>query len=103
MPRWHYVAAQNEFVENKPKRVDMGEQTVLVFLIDGDFFAIENKCTHQQKPLDTGTVCAHEIACPFHGARFDIKSGQTLGPPAFENLKTFETKVENEKVYVRGP
>jgi nitrite reductase/ring-hydroxylating ferredoxin subunit len=45
---------------------------------------LENACTHEEGPLSEGEVLGHEVTCPWHGAKFDIRTGEVLGPPAYE-------------------
>ena len=70
------------------------DKAIAIFCIDGDFYAIEDSCPHQALPISEGAVDGHEIECPFHGARFCLKSGEVTAPPACSNLTTFQTRVQ---------
>lgn len=75
---------------------------IAVFNIEGEFYAIEDSCTHQGLPLSDGFIEEDDkIICPFHGAKFCIKSGKALSPPAYINLKTFDTRLVADIVQVR--
>jgi 3-phenylpropionate/trans-cinnamate dioxygenase ferredoxin subunit len=74
---------------------------IALFQIDGEFYAIEDLCTHQALPLSDGPLNGDVITCPYHGAQFCIKSGEVMSPPAFEDLPTFEVRVVGEMVQVK--
>ena len=71
------------------------------FNLDGDFYAIEDICTHDGGELTGGIIEGHEIECPRHGARFDIRTGAVLCPPAYEPTAKFPVRVEDGIVYTR--
>ena len=68
----------------------------------GRFFAIEDVCTHDGAALTGGEIEGTEIVCPRHGARFCLKTGDALTPPAYEPVRVFETKIESGRVWVRA-
>ncbi len=70
------------------------DKAIAIFLIDNDFYAIEDSCPHQALPISEGPIDGSEIECPFHGARFCLKSGEVTAPPACSNLTTFQTRVQ---------
>lgn len=53
-----------------------------LFNVDGTFFALDNTYTHRGGPLAEGEISGHEVTCPWHGARFDVRTGEVVGPPA---------------------
>ena len=79
----------------------MDGRAIALFNVQGSFCAIDDVCTHDGGPLAEGELQGSEIACPRHGARFDIRTGAALCMPAFEPVKTHEVKVENGVVFVR--
>jgi 3-phenylpropionate/trans-cinnamate dioxygenase ferredoxin component len=74
---------------------------IAVFNVDGEFFALEDVCTHDGAELTGGKIEGCEVICPRHGSRFCIKTGQALTPPAYEPTAVFPVKVENDVVYAR--
>jgi len=82
---------------------DFAEETVVVFNVGGEFFCIADRCTHDDGPLEDGELDDHEIECPRHGARFDIRTGKALSLPATSPVPTFAVKVENGDIYVESP
>jgi 3-phenylpropionate/trans-cinnamate dioxygenase ferredoxin component len=86
----------------KPFNVD-GARVIVAHLADG-YYAVENRCSHANSPLITSKIHrGDQIACPIHGARFDLKTGAAKSPPAFTGLMTFPVRVENGQIEVAVP
>jgi 3-phenylpropionate/trans-cinnamate dioxygenase ferredoxin subunit len=81
--------------------VEVGEELVALFHVGGKFYAIDDVCTHDGGPLADGTLADHTIACPRHGAKFDIRTGAALTMPATKPTRAHEVKVEGDQVLVR--
>ena len=81
--------------------MDVDGAQVAVFNLDGEYFAIEDVCTHDAGQLTGGTVEGDQIVCPRHGARFCIRTGEALCAPAYEAIATFRVRTENGEVQVR--
>jgi 3-phenylpropionate/trans-cinnamate dioxygenase ferredoxin subunit len=80
-----------------------GRRLVLAHLSDG-YYAIENRCSHAGSPLAADRLYhGRQIACPVHGARFDIKTGAAKSPPAFRAIATFATRIVDGRVEVALP
>ena len=101
MTDWVDVAPQDEFAPGDWRPVDLDGTPVAVFNLDGAYFAIEDLCTHDGGILTGGAREGEEIVCPRHGARFSIKTGKVLAPPAYEDVTTFPVRVEAGMVQVR--
>ena len=71
--------------------------------VDGDFYAIDDVCTHDGGPLDQGEVFDDQIECPRHGARFDVRTGRALTLPAYLPVDTFDVRVEDGLVKLVVP
>ncbi len=78
--------------------VEIKEKNILVTKLNGEFYAVENNCTHENLPLNGGEVHNGQIQCPHHGARFDVKTGKATQFPAVMELKTYKVKIENDNV-----
>jgi 3-phenylpropionate/trans-cinnamate dioxygenase ferredoxin subunit len=98
-----FVAAARtaEVVEGKPKAVEIGDKSIALCNVGGEFYAIENVCTHDDGILVGGDIEGASIECPRHGAKFDVRTGEVLSMPAVYPVKTFETKVEDDTIYVK--
>lgn len=82
---------------------DFEDITVVVFNVDGEFFCIEDVCTHDGGPLGDGNLLDHCIECPRHGALFDIRDGSVVSMPAVVPVPAYKVKVEGEDVWVEEP
>ena len=82
--------------------VEVDGTFVAVFNIDGEFLAIEDVCTHDGGGLSGGAVEGDQVVCPRHGARFCLRDGRALTPPAYESVRTYVTRVREGRVEVLG-
>jgi 3-phenylpropionate/trans-cinnamate dioxygenase ferredoxin subunit len=83
--------------------VEIGERLVVLIHAAGHYYALDDICTHDGGPLSEGPIDpeAQTIACPRHGAKFDIKTGAALTMPATRPTRSHEVKVEGDQVFVR--
>lgn len=83
--------------------VEVDDQLIVLFRVDGKFFALDDVCTHDGGPLSEGEldVAACTIACPRHGAKFDIKTGAAVTMPATQATVKHEVKVVGDEVFVK--
>ena len=72
------VATVDEIPPGERLIVEIGRRWVAIFNLDGNFHAIEDRCTHDDGPLAEGEVVGCQVICPRHGARFDIRDGKVL-------------------------
>src|SRR3979409_1816101 len=101
MSDWVTVARVGELAAGQGRRVDVDGAPIVVFNLDGQYYAIEDVCTHDGGQLTGGIIEGAEIVCPRHGARFCIRTGDALSPPAYEPTATFPVRVENGEIQVR--
>jgi len=101
MSDWIDVAAAEDLPPGDRKVVDVDGVMVAVFNLDGELHAIEDICTHDGGELASGTIEGDAIICPRHGARFSIRTGEVLAPPAYEPVAVFAVRIENGRVQVR--
>lgn len=101
MSDFHFVAKVDEIQENEIKLVEIDEELVLIIKVDGQFFCIDDVCTHDGGTLCDGTLHGHEIACPRHGARFDVRNGNATRMPATQPTGAHEVKIEDGQVFVK--
>jgi 3-phenylpropionate/trans-cinnamate dioxygenase ferredoxin component len=73
---------------------------IAVCNVDGQFYAIEDVCTHDGGPLDQGQLEGDEIECPRHGARFCVRDGRATLMPAVMPVRTFPIKIDGQRVLV---
>ena len=97
---WHTVCAEADLPAGSCQRGDAGGEDVLVVNVDGELHAIGNICSHDYAELSDGELEGCEITCPLHQARFDVRTGEALCPPAYEPVTVFAVRVENGNVQV---
>jgi 3-phenylpropionate/trans-cinnamate dioxygenase ferredoxin subunit len=78
-----------ELGPGKMKAVQHAGLSILVCNVDGEFYALENECSHAAVPLDEGTLRGCELECDFHGALFDVRNGEALAMPATVAVRSF--------------
>lgn len=101
MPNWINVAKVSEFTPNSKRFITTEDNiSILICNIDGEFFAIENICTHDGGALSDGNLENDEIVCPRHGAHFCVRDGAVKSPPAYEDVPTFNTRIVGDMVQV---
>lgn len=84
---------------NEPVRVE-GEEPIAVFNVDGELFAVSDTCTHAEASLSEGFVDGAVVECPFHFARFCLRTGRALSLPATQALRTYAVVVRDGIVWV---
>ena len=97
---FYEIAAVDDLPNGERLFVEIGENYLVVFNIAGQFFAIEDLCSHDDGPLGDGDVAGYEIACPRHGARFDLRTGKALTFPAVEDIPAYPVKIVDNKIQV---
>ena len=83
--------------------VELDEIFLVVFNIGGMFFAIDDICSHDDGPLGDGELDGYQIACPRHGARFEVRTGQALTLPAVEDISAYPIRINEGKLLVGLP
>ena len=98
-----YVSDISDIEVGHSISVNVEGKKILICNTDEGFFAVEDMCTHALIPLCGGLIQGTLISCPLHGAVFDLKTGEVMAPPAFEDLKTFNLKIEGTSISVQNP
>ena len=94
------VADAESFTDGQILTLALGDTPLLVCRSGEEFFAIENRCTHQDTPLAGGRIRRGFIACPLHGVMFDLRTGIPRGELTKTAVRTFEVEITDGKVYV---
>ena len=95
------VARLDQIPEPGKRLFEVDDRLVVLFRVEAHVYCLEDLCTHDGGPLGEGELDGHSIACPRHGAKFDIRTGQVLTMPATESTLSHETKVQDGEVFVR--
>jgi 3-phenylpropionate/trans-cinnamate dioxygenase ferredoxin subunit len=105
---WVDLGAAHEVLETERLSVEIDDVPLLIVRCGAELYAVENRCTHDGETLcadeiDTCEIDACEVVCPRHGARFCLRSGAALTPPAYEQLRTFRVRIADGRVLVERP
>ena len=98
---WVEVGTRSELLPGEFKVVWDGDTAIAVFNIDGDLYAVEDICTHDGGELAGGEIHGHEVECPRHGARFDVRTGAVMCPPAYEPIASFPVHEVDGQIWTR--
>ena len=101
MPNWIRVCSTAELLPGEMTVVWDGDTAILVCNVDGELYALEDRCSHQDFELSAGELVGNEITCTLHGARFDVRSGNALCAPAYSPARPLPVKVEDGVIYTR--
>lgn len=101
MTDWIDVCAANTLADNENIIVDVDGTEVAIFKIDGQFYAIEDVCSHDGTEIASGDLEGDEIICPRHGSRFCVKTGEVKCAPAYENIAVFPVQIKDNRIQVR--
>lgn len=100
MTEWQTVARVSDVPPARVSVFQIGDHEVAVCNVDGQFYAIDNLCTHDGGSLDQGELEGDQIECPRHGARFDVTTGAATQLPAFEPVEVHEVRVDGDSIQV---
>ncbi len=96
------VAKTSDLSEGEVMLVEAGDERIALSRIDGSFYAIGEVCPHAEGPLSEGIVDDEEVECPWHGSRFNLKTGEVTSPPAGEPVARYAVRLQGDDVLV-GP
>lgn len=97
------VAIKSDIAEGQVKTCQVGSKRVVVCNVGGDYYAIEDVCTHDGAPLGAGELIDCQIECPRHGARFDVRTGKVTCLPAVIPVATYPVEVRGNELWVAVP
>ncbi len=95
------VGQLSDFPVGSMKKVQVGGEDALVANIEGNLFAITSTCTHRGGPLQEGEIEGTVVICPWHGGRFDLKTGKVVAPPPINAETSFEVRVQGSEVLLK--
>jgi 3-phenylpropionate/trans-cinnamate dioxygenase ferredoxin subunit len=91
----------NEIKPGKTKRVEAGNgKRILVCNVGGEFYAVDDRCTHEDSSLYLGCLKGDRIHCSLHGGEFSVKTGEALAEPAEIALQTYVVSLVDERITV---
>jgi len=94
------VATTDEMEPGDRIVVEIDDVWVVVFNVGGQYYALEDKCSHEEYMLSEGDIDGYSLECPKHGARFDVRDGKVLAPPAVAPVRAYAVRVVGDEVQV---
>jgi len=94
------AARLDELEPGQGKLIEVDDKEIALFNCDGEYYAIDNECTHVGGPLCDGEIDGATVTCPWHGAEFDLKSGEVLAPPAEEGVNTYKVHIDGNLIKI---
>ena len=95
------VADIKDIPSTKMKQAHIDGENICVNNIEGKYYAIGSICTHEGGPLADGMLAGYEVECPWHGSKFDVRTGEVKEPPASEPEPTYHVKVDNNDILIK--
>jgi nitrite reductase/ring-hydroxylating ferredoxin subunit len=100
MPEWVRVATAAECPPGTLLGVAAGSERIVLANVEGDIYALLDRCSHQDFPLSDGELDGDRLECIYHGAAFDVCTGRAMQLPAIRPVKTFPVEVRGGEVFV---
>ena len=94
------VAEKKDLPAGKAIAVDVHGKQIAIFNVNGQYYAIDDTCTHAGGTLSEGEVEGTVVTCPWHGATFNITNGAVLSDPAPEGVKSYKVHIEGEDIKI---
>jgi naphthalene 1,2-dioxygenase system ferredoxin subunit len=98
--QWIDVSATEDIPEDDVIGIDVGGKSIALYRVEGEVFATDNLCTHGNARLCDGFLEGHEIECPLHQGKFDIRNGKAMCAPLTEDVKIYPIKIDGDRVFV---
>ncbi|OGA51150.1 MAG: hypothetical protein A3G24_00440 [Betaproteobacteria bacterium RIFCSPLOWO2_12_FULL_62_13] len=102
MADFEKVAQTNEIEPGQARLVDVKGKKIALFNVEGQFFAIDNTCSHKGGPLAEGEVSGHVVTCPWHHGRFDLRTGEVVGAPPQRAVTRYGVRVTGSDIEVEA-
>jgi nitrite reductase/ring-hydroxylating ferredoxin subunit len=103
MGTFHRIARVADVAPGRGIAVEVAHRQIALFNVDGTLYAIGGTCPHEDGPLAEGTLEGTTVACPWHGATFDVCTGENRTPPASEDVPCYRVRVVGGEVEVEIP
>ena len=97
------VSPVDELKNGERLFVEVGDTSLVIFNIAGDFFAIGDVCSHDNGPVGEGELEGFNIICPRHGAEFDVRTGKVMQMPAVVDIPAYPVRVVDGQIQVGIP
>ena len=95
------VANRKDITDSQMREVQVAGQNVCIANIEGQYYAINNTCSHEGGPLADGKLEGYEVECPWHQSKFDVRTGDVKAPPATKPQAIYQIKIEGDDIMIR--
>jgi MocE subfamily Rieske [2Fe-2S] domain protein len=99
--QWIQVCAADNLSEGSMVGIEHGDLHIAVYNVEGEYYATDNICTHAFALLTDGFLEGDVIECPLHGGCFKVKTGEGMGEPISQNIKTYTVRVTDGNIAVK--
>ena len=100
MSEWIDAGREGSLADGEHAVIDVDGVEVAIFRVEGAYYALQDTCTHDGAEIASGELKGCEVVCPRHGARFCLKTGKVLSPPAYEDIATYPVRVKEGRIQV---
>ncbi len=97
------ITAASELPDGERLFVEIGSKPIVIFSLNGEYFATSDECSHDGGPIGDGEIEGYEIICPRHGARFDIRTGKATRFPAVEAIDQYPVRIVDGNIEIGIP
>jgi len=101
--QFYKITSISEFPDGERLFLQINGQPIVIFSLNGEYFATSDECSHDGGPVGDGQIEGFEIICPRHGARFDIRTGKVTRLPAVEPISSYPVRVVDGQLEVGIP
>ena len=98
--QWIKTLTQDDVADEDVTPAEAGDRVIALYKVEGEIYATDRMCTHGAASLCDGFLIGHEIECPLHQGRFDVRTGQAMCDPLSENVAVYPVKIEDGHVFV---
>ncbi len=98
---WFDATAESAVPEDDVIGVDVAGRDIALYKVEGSVYATDNTCTHGQARLCDGFLEGHEIECPLHQGKFDIRDGRATCAPSEVHLRSYPVRIEGGRVFLQ--
>ena len=94
------VARTDELAPGQGKLVEVKQKRIALFNVGGCYYALDDRCPHRGAPLSEGELAGETVVCPWHGAVFDLATGNVIQPPAAGRVATYDVRLNGEEITI---
>jgi nitrite reductase/ring-hydroxylating ferredoxin subunit len=100
MAEYVTIARTSDLEPGQAAWMDVNGREIALFNVNGTYYATDNECTHMGGPLGEGRLDGTIVTCPWHGSRFDVRTGQVVSSPARDSVRAYPVQIEGNEVRV---